>query len=535
MNTFSKQSAWPALITAVVIAAIPQSANAISAEQYFGDGNRLARDQLHWAALMRYQQAAEQGMESPLLHYNIGVTHYHAGQHERANEELLRALDNPRLVTVTHYNLGLNAYAQGDNEAALRWFRLARDQQEDKKIRSFAVVAISRIRDEQSVPDEIEVRIEEQVERRPLGEFEFRATVGFGQDSNVFRAPAEPYLDRSEVGDPVVTPVLQSASYTPLSLSAKYRLNNFDFEGFFVSYRLAGRYYNDEAFENGNEYQQEIGFGSDFSREEDGRTRELKSAFRISQHHETYVDHDDGDARTVGGVMVDDRLDYLRYGPELSLRQAHERFAFGAKLKGQKWNYEEQSMLPEYDHDFFSVSLYSQFKFTPSSLLRVTAEGYSRRYGDRPGYDLDGQPRDGNPDMHYDYYALKLTARQRIFDDLWFGFDIARTERVDQYAGYNDYTRDHVAAELHWTPSERFDVEAHASYYLYDYPNAYAFHNPLAARKTQEAIDAGVTASFQVTRRISLVAIANFRETVSTDARIQYERSQYSLGFRWQQ
>ena len=535
MKSNQKQAPWQALLATVVIAALPLSAAAVSPEQYFGDGNRLARDDLHWAALLRYEQAAEGGMESPLLHYNIGVTHYHAGQHERAHEELLLALNDPALANVTRYNLGLNAYARGDNEEALKWFRLARDQQQNKKLRSFAVIAISRIRDQQAVPDEVEVRIEEKIEKRELGEFEFRVKVGFGQDSNVFRSPAEPYLDRSEAGSPIVTPVPQSASYTPLSLSAKYRLNNFDFEGFFVSYRLAGRYYNDEVFENGNEYQQEIGFGSEFSREEDGRSRELKSAFRVSQHHETYVDHDDGDARTVGGVMVDDRLDYLRYGPELSLRQAYERFAIGAKLKGQKWNYEEQSMLPEYDHDYFSVSLYGQLKFTPSSLLRVTAEGYSRRYNDRPGYDLDGQPRADNPDMHYDYYSLKLTARQRILDTLWFGFDIARTERIDQYVGYNDYTRDQVGVEAQWSPIERFDLRARASYYLYDYPNAFAFHDPLAARKTQEAVDAGLTATFRITRRISLVGEANFRETVSTDARIQYERSQYSLGFRWEQ
>ena len=162
-------------------------------------------------------------------------------------------------------------------------------------------------------------------------------------------------------------------------------------------------------------------------------------------------------------------------------------------------------------------------------------EGYSRRYGDRPAFDLDGRQRQGNPNIRYDYYALELTARQRVFDDLWFGFDIRRTERADQYVGYNDYTRDSVSAEVHWTPGERFDLEASGVYNLYDYPNAFAFHDSTAPRKTQESAMARLIGTFQMTRHLSLIAEARYRETVSNDTRIQYERNQFSLGVRWEQ
>jgi hypothetical protein len=62
------------------------TAAAMSADELFRDGNRLFRDDLYWAALLRYEQAAEAGMDSPLLHYNTGVAHYKAGQHIRARE-----------------------------------------------------------------------------------------------------------------------------------------------------------------------------------------------------------------------------------------------------------------------------------------------------------------------------------------------------------------------------------------------------------------------------------------------------------------
>ena len=69
-------------------------ANALSmtANDYFEDGNRLFRDDLYWAALLRYRQAAESGLDTPLLHYNIGVAHYRAHQNIKARESLLRAL-----------------------------------------------------------------------------------------------------------------------------------------------------------------------------------------------------------------------------------------------------------------------------------------------------------------------------------------------------------------------------------------------------------------------------------------------------------
>jgi len=118
---------------------------------------------------------------------------------------------------------------------------------------------------------------------------------------------------------------------------------------------------------------------------------------------------------------------------------------------------------------------------------------------------------------------------------MWFGFEVERTERADKYVGYNDYARDSVGFEFHWTPARRFDLEAGGVYRLYDFPNAFAFHEPIAGRKTQESAELRLIGSFKMTRNLSLVAEARYRETVSNDTRIQYERNQYVLGVRWEQ
>jgi hypothetical protein len=465
------------------------------------------------------------------------VAHYRAGQHIRARTSLMKAVDDPSLRIVAQYNLGLNAWALGDTAGALRWFRLVRDQQQNEKLREFAVVAIARIRVAGEEPGDHEVLVEEGNERREFTDLEFRARLGYGSDDNAFRSPDQPYIDFADPAQPIVAPVVQSGGYVPLSLSAKYRINSLPFEGFFGAYRLSGRYYLDEALENANEYGHEISFGSEYERKDEDRNRERRvfSAFTIAQHDEVYYDRDDGAARIVAATDIDDRMNYLRYGPELFVRQSGERLSAGLRVKGQLWNYEETGVVPEYDHEYLLVSTYGQYKFTRSSLLRLTAKFYSRRFGDRPSHDLDGQQRIGNPSIRYDYLSLGLRARQRITDSIWFGFDVEHTERTDHYVGYNDYSRDSFGVEFHWRPSYRFNLELDSTYRLYDYPNAFAFHEPAAGSKTQESLDAGLLAEFRMTRHLSLVAEARLREVVSNDIRIQYARTQYVLGIRWEQ
>jgi len=529
-------SALLALVAAFVVLTPAEPVYAMTAQQYFDDGNRLFRDDLYWAALLRFSQAQEEGLDTPLLHYNMGVAHYRAQQHIRARESLLRALIDPSLRVASHYNLGLNAYALGDTEEALRWFRLARDQNENEDLQKFAVVAISRIRIGQEQPDEDEQRVVEQEKKREFADLELRAKIGYGSDDNIFRSPDEPYLDLSDPDAPVIViPEVQSGAFVPVSLSAKYMINSLPFEGFYGAYRLAGRYYVDEELENGNEYLHEASFGSEYHRKTEERERFVHSAFKVAHHDEVYFDPDDGGSRIVDGVLVDDRMNYLRYGPEFSARQAGEKLSMGMKVKGQLWNYEDIEELPAYDHEYYLVSLFGQYKFTRTSLLRITTDYYSRRYGDRPAFDLDGTQGIDNPKLRYDYLSLGLRARQRITSNMWFGFDVERTERTDKHVGYNDYTRDSFSFEFHWSPGKRFDFEMEGTYNLYDFPNAFAFHNPAAGRKTQESLIARVLASYRITRGLSIFAEGRLKETVSNDIRIQYDRTQYVLGVRWEQ
>jgi tetratricopeptide (TPR) repeat protein len=524
-----------ALISAILCLAISPAALA-TAYDSFQDGNRLFRDDLYWAALLRYREAADAGMDTPILHFNMGVAHYRAQQHIRARASLLKSAEAPELRVISHYNLGLNANAAGNLDEALDWFRRARDQQENDKIRKMASIAISRLRAEQKTEDPVLVREQQRREKdKPIANFELRARVGIGSDDNIFRAPSQPYIDFADPTLPIVIPEAISGTFVPVDFKAKYSVNSLKWENFFGAYRMSGRFYDGETANNADEYVHELRFGSEYDRREGDRRSRVYSAFTIAQNDEVYTDPDTGTPRTSGGEEIANRMDYKRYGPELSVIQGFGNLSFGLRVKGQLWDYEDTVLVPEYDHEFFVFGGSVQYKFAPSSLLRFIVEKSSRRYSSRPSFDLNGNQLITNPTLRYDYLEFGILARQRITDDIWFGFGYELLDREDRYVGYNDFSRDTYKFEFHWSPGRRFDLEANGNYRVYDYPNAFAFNNPITGPKTLETAEGEIIATWRMTKRLKLAAQIEYRETASTDTRIEYDRMRYSLGVVWEQ
>lgn len=511
----------------------PNGALAANAQEMFADGNRLFRDDLYWAALLRYGQAQEAGMDTPLLHYNSGIAHYRAQQHVRARESLLKAAREPRLRAISHYNLGLNSYAANDIDDALHWFRKARDQQSNQKISELARIAIARLLRESRENDPVILMADKHEPEKKLFDLSLTGRVSFGNDSNVYRSPSEPYIDLADPTTPLVTPVVQSGTFIPYDFGARYMINNFKHEGFYGAYRVNGRFYQDGLLKNSNEYRHELSFGNEYHKREGSRERKVFSAFTIAQHDETYFDPDDGTTRISGGQDISNRLSYLRYGPEIWFRQSFEKFSFGGRLKGQLYNYEDVVTVPEYDHEYIRLGLNAQYKFTRTSLLRIIGDVYTRRYGDRPSFELDGQQLLGNPSIEYEYLEYGMLARQRVGRSFWFGFGYLRTEREDKYLGYNNYTRDTYDVQFNLRPGQRFRLKASAYYRVYDYEFAFAFHNPIAGRKTLETVNGRLLATYKLAYDLTLMLQYNFRDIDSNDTRIAYDRSQYVLGIRW--
>ena len=422
--------------------------------------------------------------------------------------------------------------AAGDRSRALGHFRRVRDQESRPELAELASRAIERlgtIEEAPAGPDEpVWVPV---VQPRGLA---LDVTLGVGSDDNVFRSPDQAYVDRASPGNPTVTPVVQSGAFVPVDLTATYSVGSFDHESFFGSYRLAGRYYQDEAFENANEFSHQLAFGSTYHRRGPERERKIESAFTIAQHVETWYDRDDGSERLSSGEPVGDRLSFTRYGPELWARQSFSRLSFNLHAKGQIWNYESSGGLPQYDHEYLRAGLSAQYRFTATSLIRIEGDAWSRRFGERPSFELDGSQLIDSPAVRYDYLSYGATARQRITRFFWFGLRYARTERTDGHVGYNDYLRDSYGAELSFQVSDRFKLRAEGWYRNYNYVRAFAYNDPGAGRKTLETADGRLSARWQMSEHFSLIGSYEYADVTSNDLRIDYTRGQFMLGVRWQ-
>ena len=68
---------------AALLIAAPCAAQ-LSGGQLMEEGNALARAGIYRTALLRYREAAAAGLDSPLLHYNLGVTYYRLGEYDDA-------------------------------------------------------------------------------------------------------------------------------------------------------------------------------------------------------------------------------------------------------------------------------------------------------------------------------------------------------------------------------------------------------------------------------------------------------------------
>ena len=153
------------------------------------EGNELFRDGLYRAALLRYREAKAGGLDTPLLHYNLGVASYRVQRYDDAEAALERAITDPRIAPLALYNLGLTSQAKGETLAAERWFRLALERADRRELRTLSERAL------QSVMNPADGRSNSRAARRfptstdrRVGEFNFIALAHVGQDDNIYRS-----------------------------------------------------------------------------------------------------------------------------------------------------------------------------------------------------------------------------------------------------------------------------------------------------------------------------------------------------------
>jgi tetratricopeptide (TPR) repeat protein len=530
------------LILLAFAACYGREAAAQSAQELMAEGNQLVRSGIYRTALLRYREAAAAGLDSGLLHYNLGVVHYELGDFADSADEFARAASDPDLAALARYNRGLALKAGGNATAAGEAFRAAADVADDRHLRRLAAGAAegavaspppaSRARETE--------RFTEPTAR--IGRLELAAAARLGTDDNVYRSPSNPYVDLSDPTQPLVTPVVHSASFMPAELHALYALDNESGDTEFkFRYDMNGAFY-DAEFSNATEVDQTLSMGADIVLgERDRRRRSVDTAFFVGTHSETNFDPDDGLARDIVTVVngqnviedISDRFSYKAAGVHGHFVHELGRVTWGFDLRFERDEYERTEAVANFDHDFFYTGVNIDYDFSDVMTLSAGLRQYRTVYDERPARDLTGALLDTNPAQEYDQLGVQLGLARQLGRAVELEVDYLRLDRTDGFLGYYDYAQDVLRVRFGFHPTPRFDITLAALARSYDYPNAFAYH--VAAGGARELEEAGMMleAEYRFTPRLALKAGLDSVDVTSTDARAEYLRTQAMLGVEW--
>ena len=531
------------LILLCFAAAVSAQAAAQTGLELMAEGNQLVRSGIYRTALLRYREAAAAGVDSPLLHYNLGVVHYELGDFAASADEFGRAAAAPELASLATYNRGLALRAAGDAAAADAAFAAVADSAEDRDLRRLAASAAEERPAGASAPAQGARRAQRGAEPvARIGSFELAAAARLGQDDNVYRAPANPYVDLADPTQPLVIPVVHAATFMPAELHAAYVLENESGDtDFLFGYDMHGAFY-DAEFSNATEVAQRLSMGADIVLgESGGRRRALDTAFFVSTHRETNFDPDDGLARQVATVVngqtvtedVSDRFSYRAAGVQGRFTHTLARVTWALDLKFQRNEYERTQLVANFDHDYFYTGVDIDYGFSDVMTLRFGLRRYRSLYDERPARDLTGALLDTNPAQDYGYGAVQLGLARELGRAVELEVDYLRLDRTDEFLGYYDYTQDVLRVGFGFRPTPRFDIALAALARRYVYPNAFAYHVAAGGARELEEIGLKLEAEYRFTPRLALQAELDSLDVTSTDARAAHLRTQAMLGVEW--
>ena len=107
------------LLLLPVLPAVAES----DASELFLEGVAAGRAGDHEQAVHHFEAARDAGLDTPQLHYNLGVSYRRIGENEAAKQAFRRAARSPEVAGPARYQLGLIALDEGDTAEAGKQFR----------------------------------------------------------------------------------------------------------------------------------------------------------------------------------------------------------------------------------------------------------------------------------------------------------------------------------------------------------------------------------------------------------------------------
>ena len=359
----------------------------------------------------------------------------------------------------------------------------------------------------------------------------------------MFRAPKASYVDLSQAGAPTVDPIVQSGSFVPLDADLEFRWAPYEHGHFSIRYDFDGKVYTAEEQKNANAFRNRFSFGGRVHIPKEKGYQYFRSFFAITRFDENYYDRTDGSEIFVGTTNIADRFKRTKFGPHLYYHRERGRFGYGFSAEAFLNKYDNQfedepeprGSLDYLDltHEQYELGAHVTFDLLRHTRLRVAYDRFRRDYTRRLAKAADGVRYSNNETMQYDYQNIGARITQDLGRNLDLSLAYQFSQRADNFEGYDDYDRHSGLASISFN-TRRLDAEAGVVYRTYDFPNGFAFDNPLAGEKTLDRMFAYFEASYRIRQRYHIMASAELDTVDATDPRSAYDRNQFSIGLLWQ-
>lgn len=504
-----------------------------AAEAAMQEGVRLAQAGLHRTALLRFEEVVASGFETPLLHYNIGVSHYSIGNFDRAAAAFGRATADAALAPLARYNMGLAQRGAGQHAEAARTFAaVADDRGADQSLRTLAAHAGRAVA---SSPPPAR-RTSSRAERPKTGELRVSLATGYGQDDNLYRTPAGPYVDLSRPGPRTVTPEEPlAAPYLPIDFAVSYVFPHESGDTTFViGYDLDGRYYESQ-FANADDISQRIYVAAELALPgRAGRRRTFVPTFFVKDHFHSNFDPDDGFDRVIGEENLENRFAYDGGGVDLRFEHLIGKWTWRASGQIERRNHAHVPVVASWNQQLLQLTAGVSYALGDLTRIDFDLRQYRRDFDERRARSLDGLLDDEHPLLGYDYSGASIGIERQIVRGFLLQAQYLRLRRTDIFEGYDDYEQStgRIAAVVR--PGRRIDLSVAALTRTYEYPYSFAFNVAAGGPRETEYTGAELRLEYRINDKLAVWGHVATEDVTSTDLRAEHQRSLSGFGVRWQ-
>jgi hypothetical protein len=265
-------------------------------------------------------------------------------------------------------------------------------------------------------------------------------------------------------------------------------------------------------------------------------SRRLAANLVVRRHDQTNFDRDDGLDRFDDGESISDRYNYTSGGAEIDLKNrignSRHRFTLGGGF--ERRDYDSVPTASDYDLDMYWGDGDIRFAVAENSRLKLGFGYYVRDYDQRRSRDVFGSASILNPTLKYEYQIYEVSFRHRFSDRLVAELAYFRTDRSDEFAGYNDYTLDKFRLTTRIKFTDRLRMNLRFTTRDQNYDNAFAFDDPTQALKDYDVFEIYANTEYWLRDHMALYAEVRYQDIDSSDPRGEYERTRAAIGVSWE-